>query len=622
MVSTSMRKFVSLGFWQKHVIFLLVLLCVFSACSGDHSDNSDPNAPNPTPDPSPEPVASTGPPIALFSDLISGPDTGLGDGLGSGVIVTVWGQSLGSAQGDSTIEFCDSVAECRAGHVYYWKNADGQLPGGPANLYESHGMQEVAFSIPDSASGAGQILVTVDGETTTLPFTVRPGNVYHVKSTGNDDSGNGSWNAPWATVAEADAIADAGDTLYIHNVITGHAMETRAIYNNKGFEATYANQFAYVCYPNTRAEVYGADGFHVYITKGVVTSKLSVFASNCDAQGDNCFTDATTGIQPSDFGRVIGNKITDQPNGCANSMSGAISGGIERISGAKIFGNFIHDYSCPEATKFHHTTYFTVRDVLYDEPRDETVEAFELGWNYLKDNEAKNGLHTYDEDLHNASGDRCGDVIGDLRIHDNVVINQAGAGLEYKINCGWSNDTYIYNNIFINTGLPSDIHCASNCGPLGTPMHVGGGLLYGNIHIFNNIMHTWDAQSMPGVSNECIMLSGYGEGATELIYFNDNICYTPYDKPFFGTGYRSEEMAANISGTHNVFFYSGVNPPAQAIEPDWDSASITLDPMLTVSGSRISVDARSPVVNQSQTDLPRDIYGNLRGATSNIGAVQ
>ena len=96
-----------------------------------------------------------------FSDLISGPSTGLGDSVGSGVIVTVWGYNLGSTQGTSTALFTDSASTERSCEVYYWKNADGLLPGAPANLYESHGMQEVAFSIPASAIGAGTIRLLI-----------------------------------------------------------------------------------------------------------------------------------------------------------------------------------------------------------------------------------------------------------------------------------------------------------------------------------------------------------------------------------------------------------------------------------------------------------------------------
>ena len=166
-------------------------------------------------------------PVLLFSDLITGPDVGLGDGKGSGVIVTVWGQNLGSSQGDGTLEFCDSEGVCREGYLYYWKNADGNLPGGPANLFESHAMQEIAFSIPDSAQGTGEIQLTKGNRTSTLPFTVRAGTIYHVKSSGSD-SGDGSWDNPWLTVGKATA-SPMPETLCISTMWIPVAMVKDAI---------------------------------------------------------------------------------------------------------------------------------------------------------------------------------------------------------------------------------------------------------------------------------------------------------------------------------------------------------------------------------------------------------
>ena len=74
------------------------------------------------------------PPVLNFQDIESGSATGNSDPYGNGAIVTIWGSNLGSSQGTSQVYFRDSSGTIRqAGHVYYWKNADGQLPGGPAN---------------------------------------------------------------------------------------------------------------------------------------------------------------------------------------------------------------------------------------------------------------------------------------------------------------------------------------------------------------------------------------------------------------------------------------------------------------------------------------------------------
>ena len=460
----------------------------------NNSQNNDSQPDVETPD-NRNTVTSDSSPRLAFSDLISGPSTGLGDQKGSGVIVTIWGQMLGPSQDDSTIEFCDSTGECRDAYVYYWKNADGTLPSGPANLFESHKMQEIAISIPESAPGPGKIEVTVRGLTDSLPFTVRPGGIYHVKNEGNDSSGDGSWNNPWRTVAKADSTATAGDTLYIHNVTTiSDGDPGRVYYNNRGFKADKTNQFAYVSYPGTRAELHGKDGVHVYNTTGIVTSKLSVFASNCaDESLDGCRERGTVGIAPSDWGRVIGNKITDRPGMCASGQAGAISGGINTVEGAKIFGNHIHDYGCPNTGKLHHTTYLTIRD----NKNDKEIESWEMGWNYLKDNWAKNGLHFYDENV--SSGTECGDLTTDMLVHDNVVINQGGAGIFIASACGWTQDSYVFNNVLINVGLPVDVDCTFNCGDVGSAIvisDIGSRGLQGNVYLSNNTVYGWDKENL------------------------------------------------------------------------------------------------------------------------------
>jgi hypothetical protein len=548
-------------------------------------------------------------PILNFSDLISGPDTGLGDGKGSGVIVTVWGQNLGSIQGNSSIEYCDSTSTCRSGYVYYWKNADGKLPGGPANLYESHRMQEIAFSIPDSAAGAGTIKVTVNGMESTLPFTVRPGGIYHVKSSGTG-TGDGSWSKPFATVDGFLENTGAGDTAYLHDIDEGEFGKYRTWYDNRGVKATDANHFAFVAYPGERPINRGQQNIQFYNSSGLVTSKITVYSSNCrDESLKDCpVENKSDGIIPGAWGRVIGNEVTDIPGGyCATGQSGAISGGGANIEGAKIFGNYIHDYGCPNTSKLHHTTYFTIRD----NSGDRQIKAWEIGWNYLKDNHPKMGIHNYDEN--SGSGSECGDMTTDLLIHDNVIVDQGGAGISEGAGC-WTQDTYIYNNVLIRTGKASDVDCTSNCGQSGAGIFLGGGS--GDDYVYNNIIYNWDPDNLSnqGESTACIYLKSRDVSTHHI---NDNICYNDRDE-YFVTG-NGVDFAV---GNNNIWYFAGSGSPSNMKVPGWDSGAIISDPLLTLSGSRVSVHHGSLAIGKSSTSLQRDIYGMARLPGAEIGAVE
>ena len=143
------------------------------------------------------PIAAAEKPLLNFTDLSNGPAVGVQDGQGSGAIVTLWGQNLGGNQGSSKIYFVDAKGVTRpVAHHYYWQNANGQLPGGPANLYESQMMQEVAVSLPDSSAGKGELYAVVAGlQSNRLPFTVREGAIYHVRPNGNNAAA-GSFQQP------------------------------------------------------------------------------------------------------------------------------------------------------------------------------------------------------------------------------------------------------------------------------------------------------------------------------------------------------------------------------------------------------------------------------------------
>lgn len=579
-------------------------------------------------------AAASGPFLA-FSDLRNGPSSGLGDGLGSGVIVTLWGQGLGGAQNDSVAYFRSSDGETRrVAHIYYWKSADGELPSGPANLHESHGMQEIALSIPASAEGEGELFVEVSGQRSNpLPFTVRDGGIYHVKANGNDQN-RGSFDEAFSTVGYAVNAVPAGSAIYVHGVDTGsfNAPTARAIYWNNGDATSTADaQFALTSYPGYQPKAIAQKAIESYRTEGWVVSKYDVYASNhvaVDSNGQpagSVITDApsaTYGIQTSRNGRVVGNRIGDIPGGCASQAQGAILGNKAWIGNNKIFGNEIYDYGCEGSNKLHHTTYLSIRA-----NNDPMIEPWEWGYNYLHGNHAKFGIHNYDE------GSGCGDISGPLKIHHNVIVEQGGAGISIGSTCGWTMDAYIENNVLINVGLPADwdgVDASDLSGAEGggIALRDGGDGLYGTYVIRNNLIYNWSSPGQTRGGLGCLSFNADGDNL-DVVWFN-NICYSDFDFPFIDAGFRAENKLDNVVGSNNIWFKA-----LQAEDydvPAWDSSPIKSDPLLTVVGSRVSVDAESPLFENgilaenlnvapnkllkyreaSHPTNDRDVYGQVR----------
>jgi hypothetical protein len=410
-------------------------------------------------------------PVLFFSDLINGPDTGIGDSLGSGAIVTIWGKNLGNSQGSNKVYFKDSATTAReAAYVYYWVDADGGTSGGgPADLNTYHGYQEIAFSIPDSATGAGTIYVEVGGvDSNTLPFTVRSGDIFHVKSAGSDTGGCGSWASPCATadyVADGDnSIMTIGDITYTHDV-----HESQVTWDN--LDGTLANQSAIVAYPGTTPEWESADDAmranqSAPIADAFVVSKIILKAGdgNNTNSNDSCFSEA-----PTDS-RFVGNYLTDRGTDYGTGGSGAIHAGTES-NNLKFFGNEINHWgadnsdavsyctgsgtpwpcctgsgtgdsgsgSCRGTSSQSHQTYFTNRS-------GSTRVAPEVAWNLVIDGNGKNALHFYDE----GAG---GGLTGNLLVHDNVVVNERASGIVFSGSYVTSGEVHVYNNIIIGSGL-------------------------------------------------------------------------------------------------------------------------------------------------------------------------
>ncbi len=593
-------------------------------------------------------IAHAAPPPTLnFSDLVNGPSTGINDSLGEGVIVTVWGNNLGSMQGTSKIYFRDASSTIKeAAHVYYWKNADGVLPGGPANLYDSHNMQEIAFSIPSSPDGDGIIYVEVnDVQSTTLPFKVRPAAIHHVKVDGNNNSGNGSWGNPWRTgsmdvdTSNADTKGGAfrqiaaGDIIYAHHGVIDSQMNPngRGLYFS-GKPATADAQTAYLAYPNSTVTVQGhTKGVAFFQTDAVVIAKIRALVGNYPEPPANS-TEVLPGngnaaMQTTANGRIIANYLSDAPGTCISSASGAINAtmvsGYDYISNLKVFGNFIHEFGCNQTSKFGHTTYFTNRSTSYVEVAI-TGEAYEVAWNHLLDNYAKYGIHNYDEikgpPEKQARG--CGDFNGVIKIHSNVVRNQRGSGISISAGTAdggivcWDTPFEVYNNILINTGLgPKDLDAGGSIAAHAIRIVDQG--LASPIDIYNNTIIGWSDHNDPNYEGGAIAVINF-EGMVTVTMRN-NLIYTTKDKLSYHVRFPAQTDA--LLGTNNLWFYTGSNP-TKFTTPAWDSAPILQDPLITETASGYYLQANSPAIDASTGKVPaKDIYRLVRSG-ADIGAIE
>lgn len=569
-------------------------------------------------------------PLLRFTDLVNGPATGLGDGLGDGSIVTVWAQGIGDTQGTSKVYFTDANGIKReAAHVYYWKRADGELPSGPARLWYSHLMQEFAFSIPgNSASGEGEITVEVNGvESNSLPFTVRPGNIYHVKSTG-DNANNGSFSQPFASARyamERGSPVPAGSLVYVHDVDSGsydNVPDQSLYFNNNSASSSRNAHMATVAYPGYQPKVIGQRAVEAYGPEAWVVSKFDVYASNYrdttdtgQPTGGVYYSGGTFGIRTSRYGRVVGNRITDILEGTANKTQGAILGGGLRSEGVKIFGNEVYNYGSPGTGPLHHTTYMSIRD-----ENNPTIEAWEWGWMFLHGNHAKFGIHNFDLIK---GGVAQGKLADDLHTHDCVVVDQGGAGIQNGSSTGWDTDSYLYNNVLIKTGRAA---AWDGVDPLTVDQKEAGGFaLYdtgwgynANMYLYDNLVwgHTEDL-NMPSAG--LVTLIGSGTGGTGYYDWSRNVGINTVDLKYFGWGNNADPKLSKVQGSDNFFFSTVPNP--QGVLVGGLTNSYQQDPKISRDGCIITVKPDSPLIGKGR-NVGYDIYGVPRVVNQTLGPVE
>ena len=290
-------------------------------------------------------------PVLCFSDLQSGPRTGNSDTSREqaagrdGAIVTVWGENLGGSQGDSKVVV--NGAEAR---VYSWGNATA-----PADLYVRHGMQMICFQVRESAQdGPGTIRVVVNGrKSNELPFMVRPGRIYFVKTTGSDKAA-GDWAGPWRSIPHAAGRIAPGDVVYVGDAVNQTATDSYNAAVNLGSDGEPGRPKALVAYPGAKCLVGAANierGFGHWVSgKGHTADHWTLAKFTVTARTSPI-------LMGSDY-RVVGNHVS-APQGSA--PEGAIEG-----SGNDLFvlGNEVSQVGQPGCSKLYHPIYISSADFL------------------------------------------------------------------------------------------------------------------------------------------------------------------------------------------------------------------------------------------------------------------
>lgn len=543
-------------------------------------------------------------PLLNFSDINSGPATGNGDGLGSGVIVTIWGNNLGSTQGTSKVY----VGGVEATQVYYWRNADGTHAGSPADLYTYHKMQEICFAIPATAtSGANTIKVTVDGiDSNSLDFTVRSGNIYFVKSTGNDTTGDGSWANPWVTLQHTltGGTVSPGDTIYSVGVDTTSGLN---VGNSAKLAGTEAAPISLIAYPDTQVDISGVGYpghviYNYYYTDDSRASTYINFSKLSITGYENGVDDALNsqvGIVGFMGMRVVGVEITGPT--VYSGTKGAIGGNHQAAGGGKMYGVYIHNYgrdngvahstapgTGPSYTSESEKTSWDAYQHLYylSNRNSPTNLPYEIAWNYLVDNPIWQGIHIYDQ-----SGS--GGWSGTLKIHHNVVKNQRGGAIEIDLpNMTNNPDIEIYNNLIISDA--DDVY-NFRAFQLLAP--------HSNVKVWNNTVYGW-------------MNSNRIDNLTDD--FRNNLMYDNK-----GVDFWADEPTTH---TNNLFYSSqGTDQPTWAGS---EVGNVTGDPLFTnISTEDFSLQISSPAKDTGATTSPiviKDFVGLSRpqGSAYDIGAFE
>jgi hypothetical protein len=561
----------------------------------------------------------TPPPVLFFSDLTSGPAIGNSDPtytVNGGAYVSLYGNFL--VGGTVTLNGVSCLYSISGPSPYLW--------------YQKWIVQLT------SACSTGNFAVTSPaGTSNTLPFTVRSGSIYYVSTSGKDNTGNGSFPAPWATMAHCVQAMAAEGICYVENgVATGANQDSGgwgALTLRQSWCGPGPNGFprAIITYPGATATIGAINGYGLVSTDSTAgdgacvgywtISGLTVLAG----QPSNVAVSLNGPAFPggSSNWRVIGtDEACPQCNGSSAVLHTLQLAGTGNTN--KFLGNFIHDSGLCLGTPCYPDGQFHGMYI------SDNSRHYELGWNLVENIFACRGIQVFSN-----QNDEY-----DVFIHDNTIHDTTCDAIVLSTLDPSQGPVSVFNNVMYHVGIgPQNVtEGGGSFDCIYRDRHLQTGKSgSGQINVYNNTC--FDSGSVKNLLyGNCDNLAGYNlsnNDDTTTMLMQNNIAYQTYvgnpscsgGVPYFTNNTNSSTA---LFGSNNLFY--GVNAPTANGSI---TSTITSNPMF-VNTSDISCPATcpvdlhlstsvSPTIKAGSTVGPVPLYdhdGILRPSPPSIGAYE
>ena len=530
----------------------------------------------------------TGMPNVLYTDILSGPNTG-GEN-NKGVYLSIFGKNFGESGLGTTVKVYINNVEV---DNYRYLGASKGRPD----------IQQITVqvgSIGNPTPGVAlPIKVVVGGaaSNTDHAFMVQPGNIYFVSTSGNDSTGvknditHPYQHPQYNTSAGALGAMTAGDVMVVRGgTYTGagwgsggssYFMRFHRVAGNAPTGAVGHGPITVMGYPGedaffhptgTTGSISGANG-QSYPTYGkwVVLSNLRVDA----ASGGN---DGPINLQIySNYWRIVNNDISSPATAGNEPLSGGVSGNGGYVY---ILGNKFHDIAGSGETTHG----------IYIDGGNDVAGPVEIAYNYIYNISGGCSIQQYNNGSNGAYN-----VTNDFIVHHNLLVNNTKKhGL--NIADGSGSGFRIYNNVI--SGV------SRNCVRFNSTNLSG-------LRMYNNTFYNCGTDG----TGRDVLLNEWSAISSSNADIRNNIFWVTTGGSYLGGTFNSGVFA------NNLWYNAGTGPAG-------DTTKVSANPLFVSNGSDFHLQAGSPAINSGTASLvfsivdDFDIMSRPQGTGSEIGAFE